>query len=52
MHRKLTVKEVLLFQGRLRLPSSTSSEFIRDRVSQASIILQHSVHVISHNRMV
>eukprot|EP00794_Sanderia_malayensis_P016837 gene16838-18536_t len=32
MHRKLTVKEVLLFQGRLRLPSSTDDETIRKKV--------------------
>ena len=40
MHRKLTVKEVLIFQGRLRLPGSTPAEKIKERVGEILKLLE------------
>ncbi|XP_065072396.1 uncharacterized protein LOC135696807 [Rhopilema esculentum] len=40
MHRKLTVREVLLFQGRLRLPGNTDYEVIKDRVEHIMELLE------------
>ena len=36
MHRALTVNEVLIYQGRLRLPGSARFQDIKERVSQVS----------------
>jgi len=40
MHRKLTVEEVLTFQGRLRLPGCTPAETIKHRVSEILKLLE------------
>ena len=40
MHRKLTVKEVLMFQGRMRLPGSTPAEKIEERVDEILKLLE------------
>ena len=40
MHRKLKVKEVLIFQGRLRLPGSTPAEKIKQRVGEIMKLLE------------
>ena len=40
MHRKLTVEEVLMFQGRLRLPGSTPAEKIKERVVEIMTLLE------------
>ena len=40
MHRKLTVREVLLFQGRLRLPGNTDYAVIKDRVEHVMELLE------------
>ena len=40
MHRKLTVEEVLTFQGRLRLPGCTPAEKIRHRVVEILKLLE------------
>ena len=40
MHRKLTVEEVLIFQGRIRLPGSTSAKTIKKRVGELLKLLE------------
>ena len=40
MHRKLTVEEVLIFQGRLRLPVSLSAGNIKHRVDEIMKLLE------------
>ena len=40
MHRKLTVQEVLKFQGRLRLPASTPTGKIKERAEQILKLLE------------
>ena len=46
MHRKLTVQEVLTFQGRLRLPASTPYGKITHRVDEILKLLEIA-HVAS-----
>ena len=46
MHRKLTVEEVLMFQGRLRLPESTPAKMIKHRVNEILKLLEIA-HVAS-----
>ena len=40
MHRKLTVEEVLIFQGRLRLPASLPAEMIKQKVAEILQLLE------------
>ena len=40
MHRKLTVEEVLTFQGRLRLPGSTPANQIKSKVDEILKLLE------------
>ena len=42
MHRKLLVKEVLMFQGRLRLPASTPTAHVKEKVDQILKLLEIS----------
>ena len=46
MHRKLTVEEVLTFQGRLRLPGSIPAKQIKHKVDEILKLLEIA-HVAS-----